>query len=433
MVIVAWLVILAIAWFLTKKFGFESLLIFTAPIHRIFFDLGVAVKSYYIIVLLAVLLALVRKQSSAFPLKKDVTFKLIIAFVVSIFIATLLNGANVVSFRHIGVLAFVLTGAYLIYRKITTIDDMRRMTKIYLSVGLFLGITGLAFYGVYYISPELCVEGSLFDGVTVDLERYWAWPMLQSVDVGSNGYAMTLIPFLFVSLGLVLSAKELKTRLYAVVVFLLLFINLFLTFSRGGMVAFFLVAAVIILLSSRSRVVKLLYVMFLLFSFPLVYQYAGDLYVTYSTMKGAYSGAGSDLMSSRGELFFSSLDVFFANPVFGIGQGIIIDPRYVGKQSHNTYIELLAENGVGTFLLFIMVLVSLSRKMLYIHKQAHINKQYYFCMPFLFGMIGLMVAAIPTSAITMTLLWIHIAVILAFYNVIKSESENNSRIPLKSA
>lgn len=424
MIIFAFLVVLIFACIFAKKYGIEGLLIFTSPVHRIFIDFGFALKPFYIIVLLAIFAALPERRNSAYLLKSDHTFKLIFIFFISIMLSTLMNGANPISFRHLIVFSLIMTGAYLIYRKISTIDDMRRITRIYLASGLFFGLTGLAFYALYYVRPDLCVEGSIFNGVIYDLDRSWTWPSLQAVDVGPNGYAMSLIPFLFVSLGGVLSGVSFKERIYAGFVFLLLFANMFLTFSRGGLVSFLVVALIIVLLSQRRKVLKLFYIMIIVLSFPFVYHYVAGYYITYSIMKGAYTDGGGDLLSSRGDLFLASWNVFLDHPLFGVGQGVISDPTFVGKQSHNTYIELLAENGIGSLLLFSILLWSLLRKMLYIQKQARISTQYYFCMPFVFGMIGLLVAAIPTSAITMTLMWIQIAIILAFYNVIKGAEVN---------
>lgn len=408
--------------FLTKKYGVESLLIFTAPIHRIYFDIGFALKPFYIVIMFIMFIAIVKKNNTVMSFKMNNTLKLMFWFVLSIAIATLMNGAHLVSFRHIIVLALVMSGAYLIYIKINTFDDMQRITKIYLLAGLLFGITGLFFYGLFFINPALCAERSIFEGVTYESEKSWVWPLLQSIDVGSNAYAMSLIPFLFIPLGVLISEKKVTTKIYAGIIFLLLLLNLFLTFSRGGMVAFFVAGFLMIITNKQNPKMKWFFVaLVVVFSLSLA-PYLQDIYISYSVMKGAYSGEGSDLMSSRGELFFSSIKVFLENPVFGVGQGVISDPAYVGKQSHNTYVELLAENGVIPFLLFSIILTSLFRKILYMQKQVRSNKQYYFCTSFIFGMIGLLIAAIPTSAITMTLLWVHMAILLAFYKVIRIDT-----------
>lgn len=419
MEVLAWLVIVTLAFVLIKKYGFVSLLVFTTPIHRIAFHFGFALKPFYIILLVASFSALVERRSPAVFSKLDLMFKLIFFFIASILLSTFLNGANPISFRHIIVFVIAISGSYLVYRKINTVEDIRRLTNVYLSAGLLLGLTGLAFYALYFIRPDLCVLDSIFEGVTYDLDKDWTWPMLQSVDVGSNGYALNLIPFMFISLGSLISAKGFRTKLYAGLVTLLLFSNLFLTFSRGGMVSFFVVIIAMVFLSGKRRMLKFVYISLILVLLPLSFRFLGDYYVAYSTMKGAYSGEGSDLLSSRGELFMSSLNVYLSHPVFGVGQGVISEDIYVGKQAHNTYMELLAENGIIPFLLFCSLLVFLIKKMLYIRKQAQIYDKYYLCMPFVFGMLGLLVAAIPQSAITTTILWLHMAIIIGIYNVIK--------------
>lgn len=433
------LIIFSIAALVTRKYGFASLLIFTAPIHRLFVDVGFALKPFYMVVFAAIFIVLgARAKGSKFS--TDKIFKVVLFFLISIFISTAMNGSHTVSFRHVVVLIFVFSGSYLLYRQIKTYADIIILKNAYLAAGLLLGLSGLWFYSLYYLRPDLCVEGSAYNGVLYDLERYWTWPSLQSVDVGPNAYAMNLIPFIFVAVGGVATARSLVAKAYSGFILLLLCINLFLTFSRGGLISVVLVAGLIVLLSNRRKVVKMAYVFSLVIIIPFITRYAGDFYLAYSTMKGAYSGVGSDLTSSRGELILSSLAVYQSSPIFGIGQGVISDPEYVGKQSHNTYVELLAENGILPFVLFSVILWMLVRRMQYIRSEAQKNSKLQFTLYFVFGMLGLLIAAIPTSAITMTLLWGHMAVIVGIYNVIRyaeiPSSAGNSgskQLPLAAA
>lgn len=406
------------AW---RRIGVEFFLVFTAPIHRIYLNIGFALKPFYLIVFLFFLSQAVSQSNPSFTVKVNRLFLAVLCFFASMLIATAANGAQVTSLRHLIVMSFVVLGSWILYSRIDSIEDVRKVAAVYLHSGMLTALLGLGLYGLFFVRPGLCGEGSLFEGVTYDPERPWSWPMLQSVDVGSNGYAMSLIPFLFVAVGSIIYSKEGSRKIYSFVVFSLLLANLFFTFSRGGMVAFFAALMLMFFLIEIPRRIKWVVSASVIAAICVSAPAIVELYKVYSFMKGAYSGEGSDLMSSRGELFFASLEVFLKNPLFGVGQGTIGDPQLVGKQSHNTYIELLAENGIFVFAIFMALVCTIlfrSRKML---KSLKSLEDYNLILSFVIGLIALLIAAIPTSAITMTLFWMQLAVTIACIRVIQRQ------------
>jgi len=399
-----------------SKLGIEMLLILTAPVHRLYLNVGFALKPFYVVVILILIGHLIFSRQATFAINVNRTFKLILAFLGVLFIVTVVNGAQVVSLRHLTLLSFVIVGAWILSNRIRTFDDIKRITGMYLHSGLVHAVIGLGLYALYFVQPGLCGEGSIFEGVTYDIKMPWSWPMLQSVDVGSNGYGMGLLPFLFVALGALLHARTLKAKMYCLVVFVLLFANLFLTFSRGGLVAFFLTSILMIITVKISKKWKILLVVGIIFLLAVFAPKIAELYKAYSFMKGAYSGEGSDLMSGRDELFMESLKVFWSSPLVGIGQGTIADSA-VGKQSHNTYIELLAENGVVAFTVFSVLIMVVFWKSFAVLRRLKQGEEYYQVFSFIIGLVALLIAAIPTSAITMTLLWLQIAIVTSCIKV----------------
>lgn len=154
-----------------------------------------------------------------------------------------------------------------------------------------------------------------------------------------------------------------------------------------------------------------------------------DLYKDYSYLKGSYLEGRENLTSGRIALFLSSLNVYLQNPIFGVGQGMIQGDEYVGAQSHNTYMEMLAENGVVAFGLFMGLLWSLFRHIRSMYRSIHSVEMHYTLISLVGGMIALLIAAIPTSAITMTLFWIQITVILAMSRIVTCGSQVLLRAP----
>ena len=417
------LVVLAIIlgqWIVTK-IGIESLLIFTAPIHRIYLNIGFALKPFYIIVILVFVGHFLAHRPPLLALKVNRTFKLVLIFLGTLFVATLINGAHVVSLRHLMLMCFVFIGSWIVLNRIRTFEDIHRISDIYLHTGFIHALIGISLYVLFFIKPGLCGEGSIFEGVTYDFDHPWSWPMLQSVDVGSNGYGMSLLPFLFVAVSAFYYAKTFRKKLYVALVFILLLTNLFLTFSRGGMVAFFISGVLMLITVKASKKWKIIlitvfFVLVVAFTPKII-----ELYKAYSFLKGAYSGEGSDLMSARGELFMASLEVFLKNPLFGIGQGTIADSA-VGKQSHNTYIELLAENGIFAFTVFAAFIGIVFKKSWVALRKLKQGEEYYLVYSFVIGLVALLIASIPTSAITMTLLWLQFAIIIGCLRATASSS-----------
>ena len=246
---------LFLCWLIATKYGLAGLLILTAPINRLFIDVGFALKPYYIFVIGLFLINIWQKRDAVLTVTANRDFK-IVYLLLSICISAIANGAPVVSLRHIVVFVFVFSGCYLLYQGTRSFADLRRLIDTYLVTGLMLGLSGLAFYAIFLVRPELVVEGSLFEGVTYDPKHPWTLPALQAVDIGSNGYAMTLLPFLLVSIVSMFGPGTRTRKLYAAMITTLLFINLFLTFSRGGMTSFLVATFALLFFARVNKWVK---------------------------------------------------------------------------------------------------------------------------------------------------------------------------------
>jgi len=408
-------------WLLGRKYGALGLLILSSPIHRLSVDIGFSLKPFYVVIAAIIVLNVWRAKGDPLVLRLNTFSRLVLWFLAAIIVSSLVNGASSASVRHIVVLTLVFAGCYLVQSELRTRDDITRLVDAYLVTGLLLGVSGLLFYGLYFVAPGLQVPGSVFDAVTYSPDQPWTLPLLQSVDVGSNAYALSLLPLLFVAMGAMMGGDTRKRRGYASAVFILLVANLLLTGSRGGVLAFLMTAVVwVFTLHGRKslKVVLAVLAVSILVLTPLATR-AVDLYRAYSFLKG-FSGEDEALLSGRPELAVASLEVIRQHPVFGVGEGNITEGQYVGKQAHNTYLELLAENGVIASTIFMAILAWLCWQLVRARAAFRVPEAYAVGQAFGCGYLALLIAIIPTSAITMPLLWIQPAVIIGVTGVYRS-------------
>ena len=157
---------------------------------------------------------------------------------------------------------------------------------------------------------------------------------------------------------------KIKGKILALTLSLLLIIQSFLTFSRGGIInlVFAVGAAFIFLLRSPSRIVRPLFVLFIILViigtivFPQLEELTG----------GALLARFTDLDPvSRIDLARMDIDLFQTNPVAGVGPGMstLLRPKLSNIASHTEYSRILAEHGllgvVSFLILFILLIKTL--------------------------------------------------------------------------
>lgn len=193
-----------------------------------------------------------------------------------------------------------------------------------------------------------------------------------------NEYAVTLL------MGLpywILIARTAKSRLGRILAYLCV-IPVLLTFlytgSRGGMIAFLVLAAVSLVQMSFSQRLAfcLAGVLLVLLSGVLLPHYIQQRFFTFfkadvdTTLDAKYQEqlAGGDIGSSeaRWQLVLGAIRLTFQHPVFGVGPGNFAGAYYTfakieGKHagwnvSHNSYTEVSSETGIPGFICFIAML-----------------------------------------------------------------------------
>ncbi len=172
-----------------------------------------------------------------------------------------------------------------------------------------------------------------------------------------NSFAAFLVTVFFIVYGFFMQAKQRKTAVVLLTLLFMIIVNLVLTYSRGGWLAFLLTAGLSLLFCFRKKECMVMgaFLFFMVFSlmafsvvrerFFLIFQSGGD--------------------ASRYRLWTGAWAMFNDSPLIGTGVGLFMDrlreySKLKAQYAHNNYVQILAETGVlglGGFLWFIGELV----------------------------------------------------------------------------
>ena len=220
--------------------------------------------------------------------------------------------------------------------------------------GMMVGTTWIVAWGIYAVHAGL--EGA-------NGGRAGAYGMYEN----HNDYSFIIVqtlPYFYVYWR---TETGFLRRLFLLASVLLCIVGIFLSLSRGGMIALVLeiVLIVVLTMGPRARVVIL----------PVVLAFGGAA-VSYQYMaRAANQGEGytaEDAESSRFELWESGLHMIESHPFLGVGSRSFgehsteygeISHDNLGKNAHNTFIEVTATTGLFGALSFIAMLVGAIREM----------------------------------------------------------------------
>ena len=102
-----------------------------------------------------------------------------------------------------------------------------------------------------------------------------------------------------------------------------------------------------------------------------------------------FVGDGTDISSGRYSLYQKMFDIFVQNPILGIGTMSVLP--LLGNLGHNIYLQVLCENGLFSFILFIVAISHSYRIIKKYNLKSNINMKicsYIFLLFFLYGFTG---------------------------------------------
>ena len=213
-----------------------------------------------------------------------------------------------------------------------------------------------------------------------------------------------------------------------------------LTRSRGALVGIAGGAVVAVLLAPKKHRGKILLL--------LVAALAGGIYLTdpgflrrASTITTEEEAMDSSARS-RIETWEASVDLLRDHPLLGVGAGNFFqaigryNPKYEGRDAHNTYVRCYSELGIVGFALFLALVVNatltLRRVVLASHNlpEPHADRMTYLCFGISVGLATLFTAALPITLIYNEFLWWWLALPVCFERVVTNLQTDLADVPI---
>ena len=225
-----------------------------------------------------------------------------------------------------------------------SIETLRRYILGMCTGGLFVVV-----YGMYALSDGIGLAAT---------GRAGAYGMYEN----HNDYSFIIIlilPFLYTFWT---SERDFFKKLFFIGGMAACVAGIFLSLSRGGMLALVLEASLIVLLIMQGKR-RLLFIPVLVVcaSLAIAYQWSAR-----DANQTNYSS--DDAQSSRLELWKAGWEMLKERPLLGVGSRNFseVSQQYgelshdnIGKNAHNTFVEILADNGLIGFGSFVMMIISL--------------------------------------------------------------------------
>ena len=264
---------------------------------------------------------------------------------------------QVISVHGSGMLAmfeyFMFWSAYMLFviASLTVITSPQALRRYV--AGMLAGCMFVVAYGIYGV---FAWGGYQWQGETAT-GRAGAYGMYEN----HNDYSFIIIqilPFTFMYLK---SEKGLVRRALLAGALLACVVGIFMSLSRGGVLAMLLEFVLLLLLGIKSRKrFLLLPVLIIAGAGAIIYQWTERE----ENQAGEYSA--TDAESSRFELWRAARQMIQDKPLLGVGshrfyefsQGYIegMSQAQRGKNTHNTYLEILTGSGLLGFLPFVLAI-----------------------------------------------------------------------------
>lgn len=374
---------------------FLTIYFFTFYAQAYYIDLGFALKPFFILSFF-IFLFLYKEIKISFHNYEIFLFIFLMFYILTSFVSE----DYMSSLRMILGIVMVFSIYILLKYLFSKIDNNPNLNleKILINSFSFFLIISLILYimGMSQIDTNywLYNEERIFFGVIVDRSI----PRIIGMTSDPNFFALYCTPMFFY-----LYLKNQKSKKE----FLLLFLTLFaiiLTFSRGGIIAIFLIILIQLMLKGFSLLVNknklislkkvLSYLILTIITLGIIIYLSNVEFIVEIIEKRMRT---SNTGSGRFEIWTNGLSLFYDNCFIGIG---IYNFQYYnnlifndGHYMHNTHLEMLVESGIIGFTLYFLFLLLLLIELV---KLSLKNNKYIYL---LFSYISILVHMIGLSAI----------------------------------
>lgn len=294
-----------------------------------------------------------------FFIRKDIDFKNLPASTLALlsFIGIQLLSATVnfteleEKFRSIGIIKYPLSGilALILFRnqKLQNDEFLKKHSRI--AFNIFLATIVIAFvYGFtrVNIAPNLLHRNDFRLGGFTDVMRY------------GYGSAMVLLALLTICLN----SKKLRmlNKVYLYLVFVIGFIGLYMSYTRGAMLGFLIGLPVVFFFFNKRIAIIIAAVSAALISLMVIVALMGG-----SARSRFLLGSDSASNSERMSQYLSAMHAFKERPILGFGPQQLkfhvkeikekynLENKHYIEHSHNVYLEIAANMGIVGLLAFL--------------------------------------------------------------------------------
>lgn len=324
-----------------------------------FINTGFAIKPYMFISILILLVLLISKR-----IHKIKIFNYDLIYLLFIIICTVgicFTFYNNLSIRYVAGLAIIYI-SYTLLKKLLENIKYEKMIDIINKVGLVFSIISLIYYFIGLISLNFSYLGNNISSFGVLIDR--SSPRLITFASSDPNISCVLL-----SIFMFFSFKDIKKYKFT---FILNMICIFLTLSRGAIIAVIIGLIINYLFKKASKkeknMIKTILIFVLMTIILIILNKYGLLEMIFNRFDSSISTGGS----GRVELWTKAIDQFYRNPIFGVGINnlqIYIGNTYV----HNTYLQVLAETGVVGFLTYILFLSNIGKLSINAYKKSKDN------------------------------------------------------------
>ncbi len=408
------------------------LIIYTAPLERIRWDVGFALRPVMIISLILFYLLIIK-----YSLQREIinleTRKLLSVLLILIFIFVFSLLITIDPHKGMRVIILYITLFLLFFLIVQEIKNKERLCyflKHYMFIGLLLSLFGLAQFVGYFFRFD--PDALLFKGIEPSSFKIPLGPLkalsyrINSLFNDSNnfaGYLNSVFPLFLAGMFNYFKFKSKKQLLIFGLSAFFVGLALFLTLSRSGWMGMFF--GLLTLLIDRRRQIfnrrNLKYLIGIsLILFFLIYPFLNILTYTVELRLEEKNSKGIHIYVAK-----SAWSMFLNNPLLGVGIGNFGEhygryyrPGHEYYNPHSAFLAILSEVGLIGFLFYMLFYYYVLKQILIFKKRGKGTEYEYLGSGLLAGFVGLMVANIFYQNYTFQFFYVFLAIAFASGNTL---------------
>jgi O-antigen ligase len=393
------------------KFGpfWMLLIIYTAPLERIRWDIGFALRPIIIISLIGFYLLTIKFLLREFKVDIKAKRLFILCFLlISVFLLSSITSLDLI--KSIRVTILYLTLFILLFLTIELVENKTQFIlylKHYMIIGLILSLYGvLQLLGLFLgFNPDVLFL-SRFTWTNSQIGSYSLFNFIgfriNSLFTDCNnfaGYLNTVFPLFFAGTLYFSKIKDNRKLFVYGIGALIVGSVLVLTFSRSGWMGL-LAGLVVLLIDKRKELLKSGVVgyllLFLMILALLIVPFKSYLFpsIEYRLTEKASSNVHFFVMKS-------AFSMFLSNPLTGVGignfgeaYGKYFKPGFEYYNPHSAYLAILSETGLLGFLLYMAIYYYILKQILFFKRKTEGFESQVIGSGLLAGFVGLLIANI---------------------------------------